>query len=98
MSKVSFNLDKITEKNGTGFYQVSGASVSKVFYVGIDRSRRVLDVYLSTNFTNPIMTINSNSSIKPRKDIDMKVLLPVLARSFEILHLDYFPKGISYAA
>jgi len=100
MSKISFNLDKLSEKNGIAFYRVSGASVANVFFIAIDRINHSLDLYLSDNFDKPVV------SIDPKKDfsfsavsmIDNRILAPVLARAIDILNLDHYPSGISYAA
>ena len=100
MSKLSFNLDRVAEKNGVAFYRVSGSSVKGFFYVGINRPEKLLYIYLSDDFTKPARTIDTtkNFSIKEEDGIDLRILAPTLARSIEILNLDYYPEGVSYAA
>jgi hypothetical protein len=100
MSKISFNLDKIEEKNGVAFYEVSGFSIAEPFYLEINRFKKSISIYLTNDFTDPIRVVDTikNFPIAGKDGIDVQILAPVFARSIDIMKQDSYPLGISYAA
>jgi len=99
---IYIKINKLSEKNFIAYYKVFTEDLGGgVFYIGIDKSNKLIYRYLTEDFSNPIRTIqldNQDELIGNLPGVSAGILGRVIMKVFKILELEKFPDTLDYAA
>ncbi len=99
---IYIKIDKLLEKNHIAYYKVfAEGSGDRIFYIGIDKAKKLIHCYLTEDFSNPIRTIqcdNENEVVGSLPGVSTGTLGRVIIKVLRVLKLEKFPDTLDYAA
>ncbi len=99
---IYIKIDKLLEKKHIAYYKVFTEDLGGgVFYIGIDKSKKLIYCYLTEDFSNPIRTIhldNQDELIGNLSGVSTGILGRVITKALKVLNLEKFPDTLDYAA
>jgi hypothetical protein len=94
-------IQKILEKNGVGYYKIYKENYKETeFYMGIDKSARLIKFYITEDFSKPVHIIdyNKNEPIGCISGVSMMVFSRAFIQAVKVLDMETFPDVLDYAA
>lgn len=99
---IYIKIEKILEKDNIAYYKINTESFGGAnFYIGIDKAKRIFNLYLTDYFSKPVRIINCDDPdvrVGSLPGVDASVLGRVLMQASKVLELDSFPDYMDYAS